>query len=93
MEPYKLGNTNELIWFDRDCYEAACECPQYNGRHHEDDIRHNIITPQKVFYNWKHCSTLMESGYHIMLSQRAIKTFNYIHQYGRQGLDELCQHK
>lgn len=93
MDPYNLGNMKELIWFDRDCHEAASDCPQYNGRHHERDIRNHTITPQDVYYNWKRCDTLMVSGYHIMLTPRAVITFNYIKEHGQKGLDELCQHK
>jgi hypothetical protein len=92
-KPYNLGNMKELLLFDRDCYEAACDCSQYNGRHHADDIRNNSITPQDVYYNWKNCDTLMISGYHIMLSVKAVRTFNYIQEYGQKGLEELCQRK
>ena len=88
MEPYKLWDMKELLLFDRDCYEAACDCPQYNGKHNATEIKNKTMTARDVYHNWKLCDTLMVSGYHIMLTPKAVRTFNYIKE---KGLESLCQ--
>lgn len=90
LNPYKLGNIEELIYFDEDCNIAAHACPQYSDDSNELTIRQKRINAMQIFDLWKAEPTLWRFGYSEHLSKRASDTFKYVYDNGRNGLKELC---
>jgi len=88
--PYKLGKLEELLQFDKDCYLAASDCPQFNNKSNISDILSGKMSVQEVVDCWQHNEELWRYGYGINLSSRAVDTFNYIIDNGKNGLRKLC---
>lgn len=71
---YDLTDIDQLIAFDRDCQEAAANCPQYEGPSHV--FTKHAISVAEVFQAWFECKTLWKSGYSDYLSSKAMATFD-----------------
>lgn len=93
LTPYNLGNKNDLVHFDLDCFNAASECPQCNYDHHYADILNNNMKGEDIFRIWNNCEELWTYGYDEDLSTMAQDTFEYVREYGNQGLRTLCEKK
>jgi hypothetical protein len=91
IDPYNLADIEELVQFDKDCASAIAECPQEQYIDNEVSIRRKEISPMQVYDNYTNeDNVLWDKDYYSELTPRALATFEYVREYGMQGLRYLC---
>ena len=86
MKYYDLKDRKQLLYFDLDCEAAASSCPQWNCKTNTSAIKTGKLKAEDVYVLWLNTPTLWYLGYCEELSERALNTFRYIRDYGRQVL-------
>lgn len=72
MNSYDLSIAEELVEFDRDCANAARECPQCN----EISMLYEPLSIANVFTRWFEEDLLWDKEYYCYLTDKAFKTFS-----------------
>ena len=86
MIPYDLTKLGELVAFDDDCNNAACECPQFDTCSNELQILRRAFSAKEVYYRWKKEEVLWRYGYWECLTDRAKDTFAFVREFGERVL-------